>query len=398
MLAAVVLSLCVHAAGLLVLTRPPSNPPPTTDIVGESDTVVLGLDLAMTDPPPTPPTLPVPAPPEPAPALIPEPTPPTPEPAPAQADAAPAEPPPEPNVAILPQPDAPAAKVPIELPTPKPSFAISIEAPPSAPPAAPAPPKHATPEPPPEVRPIAAFAGVKADRAKRVVYAVDISGVMVGSLPFVLEELKRCVNRLGPDQEFQVVLFRDPTPPAGSQNAASSDASQGSETHDPAFDGDKPESTTALPPLEDLYPSALWLGQAAAAGKASPPSLLRVDEDSRKQLATLVGNLQSDGASNPLTGLRLALSMKPDVVFLLTRGIRRSGTSWGPGERQVMLALDEANPKDASGRRATTIRTIQFVAKDPSGLMDLIAKEHGGGTATVLTVADLKAASKATKR
>jgi hypothetical protein len=63
-----------------------------------------------------------------------------------------------------------------------------------------------------------------------------------------------------------------------------------------------------------------------------------------------------------------------------------------------MLALDEANPKDASGRRATTIRTIQFVAKDPSGLMDLIAKEHGGGTATVLTVADLKAASKATKR
>jgi hypothetical protein len=233
-----------------------------------------------------------------------------------------------------------------------------------------------------------------------VVYAVDVSGVMVGSLPFVIEELQRCVSRLGPDQEFQVILFRDPTPPAPASPPARTDAGEPTEhqaptsEHNPIFDGEHATSTVTLPPLADLYATAAWVGRSKTSATSEPPALLSVSETSRKSLATLLADVQSDGASNPLTGLRLALSLQPDVVFLLTRGIRRSGTTWGPGDMQVMAALDEANPKDASGRRATTIRTIQFVGKDPSGLMDRIAKEHGGGSSTVLTVAELKAASK----
>jgi hypothetical protein len=250
----------------------------------------------------------------------------------------------------------------------------------------------------PAPSPVAAFAGVRADRASRVVYAVDVSGVMVGSLPFVIEELQRCVSRLGPDQEFQVILFRDPPPPARSASGENTDSTSTLTEHNPTFDGVQAASSAPLPPIADLYPSAVWVGRTKASAATQPPALLHVNETSRTSLAAMLADLQSDGASNPLTGLRLALSLKPDVVFLLTRGIRRSGTTWGPGEVQVMAALDEANPKDASGRRATTIRTIQFVGKDPSGLMDRIAKEHGGGSSTVLTVSDLKAANKAQKQ
>lgn len=394
MLAAVILSLSVHAVGLLVLTKPQAIRTPTTDVVGDSAEVELGLDLAMVEPVVAPPVVaPEPTPPkvEPPPPPVPEVTPP-PEPAPVET----------PRVAELPTPDStPAAVAPVAI---APTFTIPIEAPSTLPPAPVVPSTHTTPVDPPRPvdkpapSPVAAFAGVRADRASRVVYAVDVSGVMVGSLPFVIEELQRCVSRLGPDQEFQVILFRDPPPPARSASGENTDSTSTLTEHNPTFDGVQAASSAPLPPIADLYPSAVWVGRTKASAATQPPALLHVNETSRTSLAAMLADMQSDGASNPLTGLRLALSLKPDVVFLLTRGIRRSGTTWGPGEVQVMAALDEANPKDASGRRATTIRTIQFVGKDPSGLMDRIAKEHGGGSSTVLTVSDLKAANKAQKQ
>jgi hypothetical protein len=232
---------------------------------------------------------------------------------------------------------------------------------------------------------VAAFAGVKAEQARTVVYAVDISGVMVDSLPFVLAEVQRCVARLTPEQRFQVLLFSDPTPPPSATDDPSAD-------HNPAFDGDRPESTGDLPKLEELWSNARFLGEG---GGGSTAALREVGEASRAELTALLTGVKTKGVSNPLTGLRLALSMKPDVVFLLTRGIKRKGTPWGPSEAATMAALDEANPKDAKGRRATTIRTVQFVSADPSGLLDRIAKEHQGGSCTVLTVADLKRAAPA---
>lgn len=377
MAAALLLSVSVHAAGVLVLTVPSEHRAPTTDVVGDARELVLGFDLPEPMPEPTP------APPEPAPA------PPAPEPEPIPA--APVEPPPPAPTPAPPAPE-PLASRPAEAerPAPKTSFAVSLSDAPKpaamteARPAAPAtPPMPAPPPPAPRTAPVAAFAGVKAEQARRVVYAVDVSGVMVGSLPFVLEELQRCVARLEPDQQFQVVLFSDPTPPP----SATDDDSAGE--HNPRFDGDRASAPGALPALSELLPLAKWLGDGTKS-----PALLEVSEASRRGLAELAAGVKADGMSNPLTGLRLALSMKPDVVFLLTRGIHRSGTTWGPGEAGVLAALDEANPKDSKGRRATTIRTVQFVAPDPSGLLERIAKEHGGGTCTVLTVADLKKAAR----
>jgi hypothetical protein len=389
MLVAVGFSLTVHAAGLLSMTLARPGRPPSTDVVGDADLLVLGLDLPA-EPLPTPPApirvSPVP----PQPELLPQPI---------------AEPVVEPLRDPEPAPAPPTLSVdtfggtPTTTPaptTPKPTFAVTLDdtaaALPSTPqshaswPAATSPAEAAKP-----AEPVASFAGVKADRARRVVYAVDVSGVMVGSLPFVLEEVQRCVARLAPDQEFQVLLFRDPTPSAAVPHEPASDRDT-----DPNPTFDPPPAAPEVPALDTLYAFATWITPVTTtpAGSSSRPALLPVSEQSRRGLSLLLSGVSPDGASNPLTGLRLALAMKPDVVFLLTRGIRRSGTTWGPGEAQVMAVLDEANPKDAAGHRSTTIRTVQFVAADPSGLMDRIAKDHGGGSVSVLTVADLKAAAK----
>lgn len=386
MLVAIGLSLTVHAAGLLSMTLTRPSRVPSTDVVGDTDLLVLGLDLPA-EPQPTPPATILVTPDPPQPEIVPEPI--------AESVVEPLREPEPPPASPSPSVDtfggAPSTT---PVPTsPKPSFAVTLEDTPAALPSTPQsqatwPAAKPLAEIPKPAEPVASFAGVKADRARRVVYAVDVSGVMVGSLPFVLEEVQRCVARLAPDQEFQVLLFRDPTPSTAAPHEPASDRDT---DPDPTFD--PPAAAPEVPALETLYAHVTWINNASSAGTGKPV-LLPVSESSRRDLSLLLAGVSPDGASNPLTGLRLALAMKPDVVFLLTRGIRRSGTTWGPGEAQVMAVLDEANPKDASGRRPTTIRTVQFVAADPSGLMDRIAKDHGGGSVSVLTVADLKAAAK----
>jgi len=225
----------------------------------------------------------------------------------------------------------------------------------------------------------ASFAGVRAERAKKVVYAVDASGVMVSSLPFVLDELARNLSKLEPDQEFQVVVFQEPLRPQD--------------------EGPGPEPT-----IERLLEHTYWIRDAADETK---PGLLSASVGTaaiRSRLEELRRRIRPGGPSNPLTGLRVALSLKPDVVFLLSRGIKRSGTAWGPGVEEVLSALDRANPKDKSGRRSVQIKTVQFVEADPTGLMDRIAKDHGGAgvgpaasggaRAAVLSVSDLRALGK----
>jgi hypothetical protein len=207
----------------------------------------------------------------------------------------------------------------------------------------------------------ASFAGVAADRARTIVYAVDCSGVMVSSLPFVFAELQRSVARLEADQEFQVVLFHDP------------------------IGGIVPDVAGEEPTLESLFRHATLLGDA---GK---PALLSASVEHKLMLARLVKEARASGPSNPLTGLRIALSLKPDVIFLLSQGIKRSGTIWGPGDAGLLAALDRANPRNPiTGARGVQIRTVQFISKDPSGLMDRIAHEHGGSTCAIVTIADLK--------
>lgn len=189
----------------------------------------------------------------------------------------------------------------------------------------------------------ASFAGVSATRARRVVYAVDASGAMVSSLPFVLDEVRRSVSALAPDQAFAVLLF----------GRLPGDAGEGS------------------------------------AVRAFPASGLRAATPAHKaELFEWLADAQARGASNPLDGLLAAIEREPEVVFLLSRSIRRTvgqegQGDWGPGLEAILAELDKANPVRRSifgpPARAVQVKCVQFLAEDPTGVMRGIAEAHGGG-------------------
>lgn len=189
----------------------------------------------------------------------------------------------------------------------------------------------------------ASFAGVSARRANSVVYAVDASGAMITSLPFVLEELRRSVSALAPDQRFAVVLF----------------------------------GRRVGEDVED-----------AGVRRFPEEGLLLATPASKARLFTWLDGAQARGVSNPLDGLLAALERQPQVVFLLSRSIRRTdgreaGGDWGPGREAILAELDKANPvrKSIFGppARAVQVKCLQFLEEDPTGVMRAIAEVHGGG-------------------
>ncbi len=190
------------------------------------------------------------------------------------------------------------------------------------------------------------FAGLSApgERARSIVYVVDASGPMVTSLPWVLSEVQRSVGALAPTQRFSVVLFRD---------LSNTIAAGGSAT---------PE-------------------QRAARAVALDAQLLDATARQRERLATWLGQVTPGGRSCPLDGLRAALAMKPQIVFLLSRSIARSGGGeWGQGLEATLAELDRLNPRDpGTGQRRAVIKTIQFLEPDPTGIMAAIGREHGSG-------------------
>lgn len=196
----------------------------------------------------------------------------------------------------------------------------------------------------------AIFAGLASDRAGSVVYAVDASGAMLTSLPDVINELERSINRLSPTQRFAIVLFSN-RPNPGGQGAA----------------------------LADFFPPG---------GESLAPATPRAKSDA----IAWARAAEPRGLSNPADGLRRALGLKPSVIFLLARSIQRSGgageAQWGGGKDAILADLDRANPIDPrTGRRAVAIKAVQFLEADPTGIMPAIGHAHGGGDSgyTVLT-------------
>lgn len=183
-----------------------------------------------------------------------------------------------------------------------------------------------------EDQPGVSFAGLSASgrRARSVVYVVDASGPMVTSWPWVVSEVQRSVEALLPTQRFGVVLFH-----GGSEGGAVS-----------VFD--------------------------RALVDASPRQ--------RRRLAQWLGEQRPGGRSLPLEGLRTALALRPQVVFVLSRSIERSGGGqWGQGLGATLDELDRLNPVDpGTGLRPVLIKTIQFLEPDPTGIMQAIGHVHGG--------------------
>jgi hypothetical protein len=198
----------------------------------------------------------------------------------------------------------------------------------------------------------ATFAGLGARQASSVVYVVDASGAMVSSLKWVFKELERSVGALSSAQKFQVVLFRE-TP--GGQAACE-----------------------------------IFGGARAGLAAATPAN--------KAALSQWLATIEPTGRSNPLDGLKRAIELDPDAVFLLSRSIRRSsgeretGGVWGRGPEETLAELDRLNPKRA-GHRRVVIKAIQFLEEDPTGTMQLIGTEHGDGPGSyrVLSLQDLGA-------
>ena len=112
------------------------------------------------------------------------------------------------------------------------------------------------------------------------------------------------------------------------------------------------------------------------------------------RVAQWLESVQPEGRSDPLVGLTAALQFQPDLVFLLTHSIRRSGGSaeWGAGNAATLAALDKLNPVHAgAGLRPTVIKAIQFIDEDPTGLLQQIARLHGDGEGSyrVLSIAQI---------
>lgn len=194
----------------------------------------------------------------------------------------------------------------------------------------------------------AGFANVNVREARRIVYAVDVSGAMAACLDTVLVELRRSIGRLSEGQQFQIVFFRQEL--NGSQRAVAIDDN---------------------------------------AGRAV---MLSATESNKRRVDQLLRSARPLGRSAPLAGLKRSLDLAPDVVFLLTSNISR--TDHGSGtDAAVMRSLDDLNPKSRiSGRRSVVIKTLQFVEDDPTGLMQSIAEQHGDGPGSyvLLKVADIE--------
>lgn len=223
---------------------------------------------------------------------------------------------PDPTPGVVPQPDV----------TPKVSPEKWVEAPPPA-----SPPQD----------PKASFAGVEANPARRIVYLIDGSGPMAASLTFIKAELASSVARLGSDQNFQVIVFR--LPAIGGSSAAA--------------------------PLSYYHINA-----------SGEPDLTPANVSAKGNVRRWLDSISPVGKSEPLMGIEAALRLQPDIIFLLARGIARSGgIDVEQRNQQVLDMLDRINPKQMMGGRLSRIKTIQFLEDDPTGLMQAIAREHGDG-------------------
>lgn len=175
--------------------------------------------------------------------------------------------------------------------------------------------------------------GARGERAAtRVVYVIDGSGAMVAALPTIVRELEQSISRLGAGCWFQALLFRE--------------------------------------------------GGYATAPGVSPASLLAATDANKRGVIRWLHEVRAEKRSDPLPALERALDYRPDLVFLVSKGLGDPTMSEraAQGRRDAVLArLESLNPASGpSGRRPATIKTIQFFDTDGAGLLREIGARHGG--------------------
>ena len=184
----------------------------------------------------------------------------------------------------------------------------------------------------PSIESDASFAGSKMTNARSIVYVIDASGSMTTWLPLVLEALSQSLNRLDRTQRYAVFFFQ----------------------------GGK---AIGVPPVNRLQ-------------RVSPRSIKETLGWTQQG-----SNLIPGGNSNPLAAMEAALSLEPDVIFLLSEGLDGAGGSVGDHDAMIKR-LDQLNPiaDPVSGLRWTRVQCIQIGDDEinPGILMQRIAERHGG--------------------
>lgn len=276
--------------------------------------------------------------------------------------AAPATPSPResiPEPALGPQPESPPEPDPQPVARPEPAIPTSLFSSEPSDTRAATPPTRLTPPPiqpttPTPPRPIS-FAGMDAKRAERIVYVVDASGPMVSHWAWATAQLRLSLLRLDESQKFQVLISRLLPAPTG-----------------------QPDAMRAAEVLS-------FSGNDLAPTPATPPTITRA-------IVWLSGQ-RLRGASDPLPGLSRALSLKPDLILLLSHSFSQGlRANVGRTNEDVLAELDRLNPQQSDGRRAVVIKTIQLGNEDSTGLLQAIANEHGDGPGSyhVVTPAELE--------
>jgi hypothetical protein len=176
------------------------------------------------------------------------------------------------------------------------------------------------------------FAGLGASDARDIVYIVDFSGAMITAFPDIVRELERSAGALHPTQRFQVILIR----------------------------GDDDDGVTYAPFPPDI----------------NRPILIDATWSAKQEVFEWLEEQRPRGGTNLLTALETALDMRPDAVFLLARFFGQD--RFDAEADQILTRLDRLNPADAQGDRPVTIKTIQILREDPTGLMRAIGRAHGG--------------------
>lgn len=146
---------------------------------------------------------------------------------------------------------------------------------------------------------------------REVVYVVDRSGSMMYTFPYVKEELTRSINRLRRSQKFHVVFFN------------------------------------AGPPLEN-----------------PPRKLVSAIRAQKEAFFRFLRTLNAEGSTHPERAMRLALGLKPDLIYMLTDG---------EFDERLIERLNRWNED-----RKVKIYTIAFLDSSGAELLRQIAYEHGG--------------------
>ena len=175
----------------------------------------------------------------------------------------------------------------------------------------------------------AAFMGLEALSARKLVYVVDASGSMMMHLTTVIQNLEKSLYDLNKKQSFAILFFQK-------------------------------DQVIAVPPINKLMPAT--------------------SKNIKKALEWIQGSdhVIPTGRSNPIKAVASALRLKPDLVYLLSENIRGAG-EYEVSPEQLLASLDAMNPIDGrNGRRRVRINCIEFLTPDPANTMLKIAENHGG--------------------